>query len=354
MPKGKKKEVTIYGAGLSGMVAGINLARQGFHAVIYDREKSIGGSHEYHPSVHTTPLQAKKTWDYIGIDLSECFTPTDPYPAFYYNSRFIKMPAYVHNSDAFAVERGPRPVSLDSRLHKLALEAGVEFRFSRNLTQEELRKAPAGSIIATGLYKEVYDLVGVKYSAIHGYSSTMRWKDDDVHGAVYMGNYSVDYGYTSAINGLMYALLFSRTKVGEKELEQFKKILRKILGVDFPRWNYFMGYFPRETKLFWNDNILAGTLSGMMEPFWCYGIVGALLSGRIASIAVTDPERAKAEFDRFNAGFYKKLARKEKMDRMPFNKQILRLAILKARFDCWRSPEFRNAVKEPVRWFSEK
>lgn len=96
---------------------------------------------------------------------------------------------------------------------------------------------------------------------------------------------------------------------------------------------------------------LAGTLSGMIEPFWGYGVVGALLSGKVAALAHTNPKKAEADFEQFNRGFYKKLARKEKMDAMPFNKQLLRLAILKARWDCFRNPELKKAVKEPVLWF---
>lgn len=348
------KDVKIYGAGLSGMVAGINLARQGCDVTIFDREPAIGGSREVHPSVHTTPLQPQQTWDYIGIDLSEYFVVTDAYPSFWYNSRSIKLPPYVQNTKAYDVERGPRPTSIDSYLFKLSLEAGVEFKFGHALNPDELRRAPVGSIIATGLYKEIYELVGIKYSSTYGYSSTMRWKDGAANGAVYMGGFSVDYGYTATLNGLMYALLFSRNPLSDKDLDRFKKVLKEVHGIDFPNWRTFLGYFPRETKLFWNDKILAGTLSGMIEPFWGYGIVGALLSGKVASLAVMDPQKAKSDFEYFNGGFSKKLARKEKMDSMPFNKQLLRLAFLKARFDCWRNPELSKAVKEPMRWFHKE
>jgi len=345
------KHVSIFGAGLAGMVAGINLARQGIEVTIYDREPAIGGSHDVHPSVHTTPLQPRQTWDYIGIDLSQHFVPTDIYPEFWYNSKRLKLPPYVHNAKAYNVERGPRETSIDHKLFALAKDIGVEFRFGHALDPDELHAAPAGSIIATGLYKEIYDLVGVDYSSTYGYLATMPWKQGGSHGAIHMGRFSVDYGYTAALNGMMFALLFSRTPLSEHDLERFSHVLKDSYGMDFPRWRDFLGYFPRETKLFWNDKILSGTLSGMIEPFWGYGIVGALLSGKVASLAVTDPERAVEDFQKFSHGFTKKLKRKEKMDRTPFNKQLLRLAIVKARFDCWRNPALREVVKEPMRWF---
>ena len=60
------RDISIYGAGLAGMAAGINLARNGFKVVSYEGEEGIGGARDLHPSIHTTPLQAQKTWEYIG------------------------------------------------------------------------------------------------------------------------------------------------------------------------------------------------------------------------------------------------------------------------------------------------
>ena len=49
--------------------------------------------------------------------------------------------------------------------------------------------------------------------------------------------------------------------------------------------------------------ILAGTISGFMDPFAWFGILGSLLSGKIAALAVYDPQTAQREFDRFNKNF---------------------------------------------------
>ena len=123
-------------------------------------------------------------------------------------------------------------------------------------------------------------------------------------------------------------------------------------GFEKDNWSVLdNGHFPRETRLFWKNKILTGTLSGMIEPFWGYGVVGALISGKVSALARIDAEKGKTDFEMFNRGFYKKLARKEKMDSLPFNKLLLLLAIYKARFDCFRKPELRKAVKEPVLWF---
>ena len=53
-------------------------------------------------------------------------------------------------------------------------------------------------------------------------------------------------------------------------------------------------------RLFSGDLILTGTLSGMQDPSMVLGVHGALVSGRIAAMAVNDRERATAEFRRMN------------------------------------------------------
>jgi hypothetical protein len=351
-PKKQDRETAVYGAGLAGMVAAINLAREGHSVTVYDREAHIGGSALVHPSIHTTPLQPEETWRYIGVDLSDCFVPTGEYPAFWYNAGRITLPAYVKNLKAYNVERGPRKTSIDTRLYEIARKEKVRFVFGGNLGPEELRTAPKGSIIATGLYREVYELVGVRCAATHGYIAAAPATPGESSGAIHMGRYSVDYGYTASLNGLMFALLFSRTPLAENDLDRFRSVLRKSRGLEFEDWHPFTGYFPRETKLFWEGKILAGTLSGMIEPFWGYGIVGALLSGKVAALAHSSKTRAAMDFHRFTGSFARKLARKEKMDSLPFNKQLLRLGILKARFDCWRNPALAKAARDPVRWFT--
>ena len=45
----KNKKVHVVGAGLSGMVAAINLAREGHQVLVLDGAEKIGGVHPHHP-----------------------------------------------------------------------------------------------------------------------------------------------------------------------------------------------------------------------------------------------------------------------------------------------------------------
>ena len=71
---GDKKDINIVGAGPAGLVAAINLNREGFNVILHERQDSVGGEPGWHPSVHSTPVDIPGLWDYIGIDCSEAFT----------------------------------------------------------------------------------------------------------------------------------------------------------------------------------------------------------------------------------------------------------------------------------------
>lgn len=56
-------------------------------------------------------------------------------------------------------------------------------------------------------------------------------------------------------------------------------------------------------RLFHKGLILCGTISGFMDPFAWFGILGGMLSGKVAAMAVNDPQGARREFARFNRNF---------------------------------------------------
>ncbi|NVM56059.1 MAG: NAD(P)-binding protein, partial [Candidatus Helarchaeota archaeon] len=58
------KEILIIGAGPAGLVAAINLNREGFKVVVREKQDSVGGDPGWHPSVHTTPVAAPGLYDY--------------------------------------------------------------------------------------------------------------------------------------------------------------------------------------------------------------------------------------------------------------------------------------------------
>jgi flavin-dependent dehydrogenase len=288
--------VHILGAGLSGMVAAIHVARLGREVLVLEAAKGIGGMGGLHPSVHTTPIDPVWMSAQIGSDVTKAFHPVKTFLVGMNEKMFRADPGPLH-----AVERGARKTSLDALLYKEACEAGVKFEFGTLL--KDPRRLPRGSIIATGLHPEMYDYFELPNETSRGFASTSR-TEWDTWCAGSMSSYTDDYFYANCANNLMYALLFGRGKVTAEGLEQCKSDIKRKFELDLDTWEYFTGRVPtgsaRNPRLFHDKYILAGTLSGAMDPGNLFGIHGAMLSGKVAAMAVENPDRAIREFKRLN------------------------------------------------------
>ena len=112
------------------------------------------------------------------------------------------------------------------------------------------------------------------------------------------------------MNDLDYLLLFTdRGDISPVDLKQFEEDLERSEGIRIQNWDYFEVVVPtaspKAPKLFAGSKIMAGTLSGMMEPGIYCGIHAAIISGKVAALAVTDPEGAARDFTRFTSGYKK-------------------------------------------------
>lgn len=307
-----ENDIIIVGAGPAGLVAAINLNHEGFNVIVREKEDSVGGPRGWHPSVHTTPL-GTELFNYIGIDLSEAFVDSTDVLKIYMNGKEMDgLKPMIATHGMCNTERGYRESSLDNILYRIAKKEGVKFEFKRPFTKKDFDTAPKGTIIATGLSPGIYDWLGIEYSVFSGYWAYAEVEKDFVSNSFYFG-ITNEYGYTCAMNGIWYVLLFARRGVTPETLETFKRQLESIEGRSFDKWRNFLGHTPKTTRLFFKDFILTGTMAGFVEPAFGGGITGALVSGKISSIAVTDPEKAEIEFKRFTDGIIKVIERKRKL-----------------------------------------
>ena len=63
---------------------------------------------------------------------------------------------------------------------------------------------------------------------------------------------------------------------------------------------------------------MSGSLSGMIDPFLQFGIVGSLISGKIAALAVDDRSKAEIDFKNFTKRFKTSRLMKKIYNKMPF------------------------------------
>ena len=296
-------EVTIYGAGMSGLVAAINLARDGYDVTVHDREDSYGGSKLYNPSTHVTPLDPIATSEYIGIDISPAF-----HQVLQCSSYFHELKVQLPVDEVYAVERGGRVSSLDTLLYSECEKLSVKFEFSSALEKEDANNFAPNTIVACGLIPSVYTMLDIPYLKWYGWISRGEI-DLSSYAWLWWDECITEYGYLSAVNNYYFDLLFSIREVGRDCLEKYKRFMVHNEGIEHPddSWEYVRGAVPlasRENpRLFHNGAIMCGTMSGAMDPFMWFGISGALVTGKVAAIAVGDRAAAEREFARFTKRF---------------------------------------------------
>ncbi|MDO8969877.1 MAG: NAD(P)-binding protein, partial [Saprospiraceae bacterium] len=247
-------KILILGAGLSGMTAGICLARDGYKVEIWDRGNAIGGvaldqeAKMKRPFViaDMTPFDIEQLSHYLGFDLMpdkeksnhiDYFTPL-PSARFYITGTKCEMhfPADLHMK---LIERGPRPSSLDSHLYHTACNAGVKFRFNAVVeSTKDFSELPSGSIIATGMFRKSFIALDVPFVPAYAYFAIQEFKKyQGPETIVYLDKFTKDYGYFSIINGIGAAILFQRgASIPAAALEWFPRRLKEDEGLDFDDW----------------------------------------------------------------------------------------------------------------------
>lgn len=303
------REQVIVGAGLSGLVAAINLAREGYSVVVRERRQSIGG-----PTApgglegrainigHGTPINLERLQAYTGIDISPAAVRLKEVLIHAYGRTFRH--AFHERHATYLVERGSRPTSLDFHLFKLAEAAGVRFQF--NDAVEDFDSLPADTIICTGLSDEAFKALDVPHLPVYGYLAMAEIDDKSAGVAIYFDEYTRDYAFYSQVNGACGAVLFSRGKPLDIAVtERFEKQLAENDGIVLDEWAAVkIGALPvkepTNPRLFARNYILAGTLSGTIDPLLLFGVHGALVTGKVAAIAVRDHQKGLEEFARIN------------------------------------------------------
>jgi len=342
-------ENIVVGAGLSGLVAAINLAREGRDVLVLEKEKRIGGSQLYHPSPEGTPVDLSAFSRYTGIDISPAVAPLKVGRAVVYGEM---VPIDMDAISAYMIERGPRKISLDCYLYELALAEGVRFEFGHPMiSSDDFAGLPPDSIVTTGLYFEGFDALNIPYLTLFHFVARKAIADTEGnHVTIYHGRFTGDYSYTSSVNGIAFAHVFQRSPIGRDTLEGFKEQVFISEGLEFDDWEQFTFPVPaasvKNPRLLAGDKILAGTLAGCMESYMFFGMLGALVSGKIAAIAVSDKARALEEFElataRFRAAYI--LRRTANMLPHSIQRHALRFALLKA-FD---RPSVAKTVRESI------
>ncbi len=295
------REIDIVGAGLAGLVAGINLAGQGFRVRIHEARHRIGGDISFADATLMLPAMLERE---LGISIREALKPWKSVRIQAYGKKFeLALP---HLTEAYTMERGKGELSLENVLYRQALEKGVEVFLGRRLSMKDISELPAGTIVATGLNKNTFELFDIPHHPFYGHMATGNSDLSRPQVIVYFDRFTREYGYYAQCDRASVALVFRMDRpMTNEEKAAFRTKLAEDNGIEMDGWNDDISGWAAWPLKSWNNmnlfregKILAGTLAGVVSPVLNFGVNGALASGRIAAMAVTDPNAARQEFNR--------------------------------------------------------
>ncbi len=302
----KKKEIV--GAGLSGLVAAVNLARAGYEVTVYEKEEVPGGAPHVRPDPAGSPFDFGKIENYCGVDIEPSAKSIEESHFVVWGRKYRLDPK--PGVPLYMVERGSRDGSIDQQLTRLALDEGVRIEYGRDFESPEAYDAlPEGSIVATGFWNTGFVGLGLPFQKGYAYFANGPANRDETTVTIYMDDYTKDYAFSSTMNGIAFAMLFQKGK--ELTREGCRKFARQVEdheGFGFDNWTLdtraaIPHVYPWSPRLFHKGKIVAGTLAGVIEPVMNFGMLGALVSGKIAATASENPLKARLEFARLNAAF---------------------------------------------------
>jgi len=156
-----RRPVTIAGAGVAGLTAAIQLAREGVPVVVHEKRADVGT--RFHGD-----LQAVENWSTPADVLQELarmgIEPTFDHHrlenATFFDYRLRAYPVAMPEAPLLAVRRGSMPGTLDQALKAQALAAGARIRFLSRVPEG----APGANIVATGPRRASVIAVGYTFS----------------------------------------------------------------------------------------------------------------------------------------------------------------------------------------------
>lgn len=294
-----RREVEIVGAGLAGLTAAITLAGRGYRVTVYEGKERVGGDMSYADS---TLMDLEAVRSALGLEVEEALEPWTVTRAWAYGRRYeFGLPRGV---EGYTVERGKGEHSLENVLYRRALEEGVEVVLGRRFSKEELKALPPRTIMATGLDREGLEALDIPSRPFFCHLATGKGDPSRPSVIIYLDRFTREFGYYFQKGETAGALVFGLQRpLTDGEKEEFKLKLAENDGIEFDGWHDRLASWAawplgswRGPRLFHGERILAGTLAGLVSPVLLFGVNGALFSGRVAALAVEDPDEAWREF----------------------------------------------------------
>lgn len=314
-------QLAIIGGGIAGMTSAIKLAEAGQEVTVYEQAEGPGLGHGMDIQAirnYLTKTDEIQHFKELGIPFENA-NPIHHIKKYAPSGRSMNL--YSHDKPLFySFKRGPEKHSLDSQLHDLAEQRGVEFGFNQK------KPLKGGDVIAINpiykniwAYGEVYDTPSTDPETIHffmnnrycpkGYTYIIPYVDQTVVA-------SVTFEMGAQLPVLLEKFL-SENKVA-KELINGTKLVKKVTGATYSN-------VPLTAEV--NGKYFVGAAAGFVDGARGFGVKYAIESAVLAAKAITE----KTSYDTlwknaFEKDLVEEMTRRillEKMDNNGYEEFIL-------------------------------
>lgn len=283
-------KIKILGAGLSGLTAAINLAKDGYKVEIFEKNKDCGMR-------FNSDLQGLENWsfktdiieDLKSMNLKVNFHCKPYYSTDIYDPELNRKQLKSKRPLFYFVQRGNKKGCIDTELKKQALKQGVKINFNTTIPEKEAEIVASGPKKANGIVKGI----------------TFKTKNKDV-AKVILDDRLAPKGYAylliSDSRGTIATVVFRDFKNVHSYFERTKNTFNKLVDLDMKNIKEFGGYgnFSLNGKYEREGRLYVGEAAGLQDFFLGFGMRYALTSGYLAAKSIIEgKDYSKLIKDRF-------------------------------------------------------
>lgn len=271
------RTIKISGAGIAGLTAAINLAKNGFNVLIYEKGNDVG-------SRFNEDFQGLENWS-TEKDILDILNEINIKTNFYYKA-FKEVDLIDDTSEkykiamqgeigVYVVRRGSNNKCIDQCLKNQALDAGVDIQFNQRVTEKEVDIVATGPRFVSGM------AYGIKGDVV----------SDDKIMIMLNDNFAPKgYVYMVIIDGEITLASFMMKDFGNAK-NYFEKTIRKIeqlymIKVTNAKPFRGIGNFVLSNSYKENGKLLVGERAGFQDHLFGFGMRYAFLSGYLAAQSI--------------------------------------------------------------------
>jgi len=272
------RTIKISGAGIAGLTCAINLAKNNFNVIVYEKEEEVGKR-------FNDDVQGLENWS-TKEDILDILNTINIKTDFYYRGfdeadlinnsmeRF-RIVAPGNRIGVYMVQRGTGYRCLDQCLKNQALDAGVNIQFNRHLEEKEVDIVATGPGFASGI---VYGMKG----DVDSDDRIMIMLDDS--------SAPKGYAYMSIIDGriTLASVIMENFSNSKYYFDQTLKKIEKFYKIKIIKAKPFggIGNYALLNSYEENGKLLIGERAGFQDYLFGFGMRYAFLSGYLAAQSI--------------------------------------------------------------------